>query len=92
MTALKTAVLIVLILGVFCQCIAAFYPSRSKECCYGYKKGKPLLLRQIVTYYKTPSDCSLDAVVFVMKTRRTVCADPRDPWVKRSIDILKNRK
>ncbi|XP_015268310.1 PREDICTED: C-C motif chemokine 17 [Gekko japonicus] len=92
MTPLKTSVLIFLILGVFCQCITAFYPSRSKECCYSYKRGGPLPVPLIAKYYKTPSDCALDAVVFVMKSKKTVCANPRESWVRRTIAILQRNK
>uniref|UniRef100_A0ACB8EAG2 Uncharacterized protein n=1 Tax=Sphaerodactylus townsendi TaxID=933632 RepID=A0ACB8EAG2_9SAUR len=92
MTPLKTSVLIFLILGVFCQNTAAFYTPRSKECCYGYKTDQPLPVARIVRYYETPSDCNLEAVVFVMRNKKKICANPSKSWVRRTIDILERRK
>nr|XP_056718323.1 C-C motif chemokine 17 [Euleptes europaea] len=92
MTPLKTSVLTFLILGVFCQCITAFYPARLKECCHSYKTGSPIQIPRIMNYFRTPSDCSLEAVVFVMSNGKKVCANPRNKWVKRTVTVLEGKK
>ncbi|XP_053177666.1 C-C motif chemokine 25b [Scomber japonicus] len=62
------------------------------NCCLGYNrklKGK----KNIESYrmQETDGDCNIRAVVFTMKTGRTVCANPEHAWVQKQIEILKKK-
>ncbi|NWX15146.1 CCL4 protein, partial [Aegotheles bennettii] len=59
------------------------------ECCFEYAR-KPV--RHIQSFYETPTDCSLPAVVIVAATGAKICADPKKPWVKRAIQKLRRKK
>ncbi|XP_009318048.1 PREDICTED: C-C motif chemokine 17 [Pygoscelis adeliae] len=59
------------------------------ECCFKYAQ-KPV--RHVQSFYETPSDCSLPAVVVVTATGDKICADPKKPWVKRAMKKLQRKK
>ncbi|NXH66387.1 CCL4 protein, partial [Hydrobates tethys] len=59
------------------------------ECCFEYAQ-KPI--RHMQSFYETPRDCSLPAVVIVAATGAEVCADPKKPWVKRAMKKLRRKK
>ncbi|NWQ90662.1 CCL3 protein, partial [Burhinus bistriatus] len=59
------------------------------ECCFKYAQ-KPI--RHMQSFYETPRDCSLRAVVIVAATGDEVCADPKKPWVKRAMKKLRRKK
>ncbi|NWI50108.1 CCL5 protein, partial [Calyptomena viridis] len=59
------------------------------ECCFEYAQ-KPV--RHVQSYYRTPSDCSLPAVVIVAASSAKICADPKKPWVKKAIKTLEEKK
>ncbi|NXL08803.1 CL3L1 protein, partial [Mesembrinibis cayennensis] len=65
---------------------AKFTPT---ECCFEYAQ-KPI--RHMKSFYETPSDCSLSAVVIVAATGAEVCADPKKPWVKKAMKKLPKKK
>ncbi|NWI66890.1 CCL3 protein, partial [Todus mexicanus] len=58
------------------------------ECCFKYAQ-KPI--RHMQSFYETPSDCSLPAVVIVAATGAEVCADPKKPWVKKAMKKLRRK-
>ncbi|XP_062997325.1 C-C motif chemokine 17-like [Elgaria multicarinata webbii] len=94
MASLKPALLLALLLAISYQLVAASPPTVPRECCFSVKKGRPLPIRDIVSYYWTPSECYLRAVVFVMKRGSMVCLDPDTRWVRSAIRRLpeKNQK
>ncbi|NXU27729.1 CCL4 protein, partial [Thalassarche chlororhynchos] len=59
------------------------------ECCFKYAQ-KPI--RRMQSFYETPGDCSLPAVVIVAATGDKVCTDPKKPWVKRAMKNLERKK
>ncbi|NXG01017.1 CCL5 protein, partial [Sakesphorus luctuosus] len=58
------------------------------ECCFDYAQ-KPM--RHMQSYYMTPSDCPMPAVVIVT-ANGDICADPKKPWVKKAIKKLQKKK
>ncbi|NXM46665.1 CCL4 protein, partial [Gymnorhina tibicen] len=56
-------------------------------CCFTYAQHK-LPWKLVQHHYITGSSCPLTAVVFVTKQGRHVCANPKDTWVQRYIQIL----
>ncbi|NXC16574.1 CCL17 protein, partial [Corythaeola cristata] len=61
----------------------------SSECCFEYAK-KPV--RRPQSFYQTPRDCSLPAVVIVAANGSEVCADPEQSWVKKAMKKLRRKK
>ncbi|NXQ80899.1 CCL3 protein, partial [Nyctibius grandis] len=59
------------------------------ECCFKLAQ-KPV--RHVQSFYETPSDCSLTAVVIVAASGDEVCADPKKPWVKKVMKKLRRKK
>ncbi|XP_077787956.1 C-C motif chemokine 3 [Podarcis muralis] len=92
MGSLKTAFLIALILTLSYQYTEALRPRIPSDCCEGYRMGGQIPRNRVQNYYRTPSDCRLDAVVFVTKIGRRVCANPRMSWVKKLMSQLREIK
>ncbi|XP_010174230.1 C-C motif chemokine 3-like [Antrostomus carolinensis] len=59
------------------------------ECCFGYAQ-KPI--RHMQSFYETPRECSLPAVVIVSATGHEICADPKKPWVKKAMRKLRKKE
>ncbi|NXF02898.1 CCL2 protein, partial [Smithornis capensis] len=59
------------------------------ECCFGYAE-KPI--RHVQSYYRTPRDCPMPAVVFVAASGAEICADPKKSWVKKAIKTHDRKK
>ncbi|XP_033014858.1 C-C motif chemokine 17-like [Lacerta agilis] len=92
MGSLKTAFLIALILTLSYQYTEALRPLIPSDCCQRYRMGGPIPRNRVQNYYRTPSDCHLDAVVFVTKIGKLVCSDPRMSWVKKLLSQLREIK
>uniref|UniRef100_A0A8C9U216 Chemokine interleukin-8-like domain-containing protein n=1 Tax=Scleropages formosus TaxID=113540 RepID=A0A8C9U216_SCLFO len=45
-------------------------------------------IKQIVSYYKTSSDCPKQAIVFRTRRNSTFCVEEHLPWVQRHIAKL----
>ncbi|NXS84924.1 CCL4 protein, partial [Erpornis zantholeuca] len=56
-------------------------------CCIKYTQHK-LPWKRIQRHYVTGSRCPLRAIVFVTKEGRHVCADPKNTWVQRYLQLL----
>ncbi|XP_049661876.1 C-C motif chemokine 13-like [Accipiter gentilis] len=87
MLAARTVLLLVLLLTFSLHCAAAY--NAPTECCF---KHAQKLIRHIESFYETPSDCPLPAVVIVAASGAKVCADPKKPWVKRAMKKLRRKK
>ncbi|NWX15147.1 CCL3 protein, partial [Aegotheles bennettii] len=61
------------------------------ECCFSYVKS-PLRLTNLKSFYTTPRECLLPAIVFNTRKGTKVCADPEMSWVKKAIGRLQKRK
>ncbi|NXI59539.1 CCL17 protein, partial [Chloroceryle aenea] len=59
------------------------------ECCFKYAR-KPI--QHMQSFYETPRDCSLPAVVIVAATGAEICADPKKRWVKNAMKRLPRKK
>ncbi|NXT25483.1 CL3L1 protein, partial [Syrrhaptes paradoxus] len=59
------------------------------ECCFKYAQRA---VRHPQSFYKTPRDCSMPAVVLMVANGTKICADPKDTWVKRAIKKLQRKK
>ncbi|NXJ95977.1 CCL3 protein, partial [Corythaixoides concolor] len=87
MLAARTVLLLTMLLTFFLHCATAnFTPS---ECCFKYAQ-KPI--RRMQSFYETPRDCSLPAVVIVAANGSEVCADPKKLWVKKAMKKLRRKK
>ncbi|KAM5308995.1 C-C motif chemokine 8-like [Glossophaga mutica] len=57
-------------------------------CCYGVS-SKKIPLRNLKNYTRvTNIQCPQEAVIFLSKRDKEVCADPKDKWVQDSIKYL----
>ncbi|NXS39617.1 CCL14 protein, partial [Balaeniceps rex] len=83
----RTLLLLMLLLTFSLHCAAAYFTPT--ECCFKYAQ-KPV--RHVQSFYETPRDCSLPAVVIVAATGAKVCTDPKKSWVKRAIKKLRRKK
>ncbi|XP_009486474.1 C-C motif chemokine 3-like [Pelecanus crispus] len=83
----RTVLLLVLLLTFSLHHAAAHFTPI--ECCNNYAEKA---VRYVQSFYETPSDCSLPAVVIVAATGDKVCANPKKPWVKRAMRKLQRKK
>ncbi|XP_075796827.1 C-C motif chemokine 17-like [Pelodiscus sinensis] len=90
MISLRTALLATFLLAVSYR-YATARPDTPKECCFDYVTG-PIQFTKLVDFYRTSSDCHLQAVVLETHADRKVCADPSKLWVKRAISRLEAKK
>ncbi|NWH87495.1 CCL4 protein, partial [Aegithalos caudatus] len=56
-------------------------------CCFTYSQHK-IPWKLIQRHYVTGSSCPQPGIVFVTKEGRQVCANPRNTWVQRYLQIL----
>ncbi|NXD17817.1 CCL4 protein, partial [Nothocercus nigrocapillus] len=61
------------------------------ECCIRHAQRRVRLIN-LRSFYETPRDCSLPAIVFVTLGGDKVCADPERPWVKKAKNVLSRKK
>ncbi|XP_010285353.1 PREDICTED: C-C motif chemokine 3-like [Phaethon lepturus] len=87
MLAARMVLLLVLLLTFSLHRAAAH--STPTECCFKHAQ-RPV--RHMRSFYETPSDCSLPAVVIVAATGDEVCVDPKKPWVKKAMKKLRRKK
>ncbi|NWI39869.1 CCL4 protein, partial [Picathartes gymnocephalus] len=59
-------------------------------CCFTYTQLK-LPRKLIQRHYVTGSSCPQPAIVFVTKEGRQVCANPKNTWVRRYLQILEQK-
>ncbi|XP_032888166.1 C-C motif chemokine 20-like [Amblyraja radiata] len=59
------------------------------DCCLSYT-SKPLPSKLIRGYVRQFSNelCSIDAVIFYTRKRLSICANPKDKWVKNVIGVF----
>ncbi|XP_012788697.2 C-C motif chemokine 20 [Sorex araneus] len=83
---LLLAALLSVLLLQFCSRSAAI---SSYDCCLGYtaRRLNPKNLRGFVRQHSNEA-CDIDAVIFITKNKRAVCADPKKAWVKEAVRIL----
>ncbi|XP_051485380.1 C-C motif chemokine 3-like [Apus apus] len=74
----RTVLLLTMLLSFSWQLTAAHVSPI--ECCYRYAQKQ---IRQLKDFYKTSSECSLPAYVFVPPTGEKICVDPKKNWVKK---------
>ncbi|XP_048201683.1 C-C motif chemokine 20 [Perognathus longimembris pacificus] len=86
-----------LLLAVFSSVLLFHLCSRAEaasyfDCCLQYTKF-PLPPKAIVGFTQQLADeaCDINAIIFHTKRRLLVCADPKQPWVKRVVHTLSQR-
>ncbi|XP_053366615.1 C-C motif chemokine 3-like [Clarias gariepinus] len=75
-------------------CLQSFTTTQAAKepdlCCFTFQKRKVPV--QFITKYKeTHRACYHPGIVFIMKSGRRVCADPRDQWVKEHKENIDRR-
>ncbi|NWW11552.1 CCL4 protein, partial [Oreocharis arfaki] len=78
---------LLLISASFSQTFSGPAGPDSSICCFTYTQHK-LPWRLIQRHFITGSSCPQLAIVFVTKEGRHVCADPKNTWVRRYLQIL----
>ncbi|KAL7885340.1 hypothetical protein AOLI_G00056350 [Acnodon oligacanthus] len=66
------------------------YGSAPKSCCFNYIRH-PVKLDMVRGYSFTSQQCSKQAVLFMMKKGRQVCARPTEAWVQDHIKVLNSK-
>uniref|UniRef100_A0A671MLL8 Chemokine (C-C motif) ligand 25b n=1 Tax=Sinocyclocheilus anshuiensis TaxID=1608454 RepID=A0A671MLL8_9TELE len=80
---------------VFLLLLTCMYPSVAQgsyeNCCLNYAKVKKSIRRHVVSYrmQETDGGCNIPAVVFKLKKSKTICVDPRLPWVQQVVQKMK---
>ncbi|NWT02940.1 CCL17 protein, partial [Mionectes macconnelli] len=87
MTTARTVLLLTLLLTFSLHHATAHF--RPIECCFQYAQ-KPV--RHVQSYYQTPVDCPVPAVVIVAASGAKICADPKKRWVKKAIETLQKER
>ncbi|XP_009989520.1 PREDICTED: C-C motif chemokine 5-like, partial [Tauraco erythrolophus] len=65
-------------------------PHTPLECCYGYTNST-IHLAKLRSFYRTPNECFMPAVVFETKKRK-ICANPKVTWVEKAVEYLEKKK
>uniref|UniRef100_A0A4W4EYH8 Chemokine (C-C motif) ligand 20a, duplicate 3 n=1 Tax=Electrophorus electricus TaxID=8005 RepID=A0A4W4EYH8_ELEEL len=83
MAQIAVPLLLVLLVGFFCQDAAAF------RCCRRYSK-REVSFTHIRGYaiQTIKRNCNIDAVIFYTSSGRCVCADPSQAWVIRILKCI----
>ncbi|XP_051967640.1 C-C motif chemokine 21-like [Xyrauchen texanus] len=83
----------------FLLLLSFMYPSVAQgsyeNCCLKYVTGvKKSVRKHIVSYrvQETDGGCNIPAIVFKLKRSKTLCADPRQPWVKQLAKKIDDKK
>ncbi|KYO27045.1 C-C motif chemokine 17 [Alligator mississippiensis] len=87
---MRTALLVILVLVVSCQCCKAAPAYMPKECCFELFTGV-IQLSKLVDFYRISEGCPVLAVVFETIAGRKICADPSKNWVKKAVKNLEKR-
>ncbi|XP_032755485.1 C-C motif chemokine 20 isoform X2 [Rattus rattus] len=61
------------------------------DCCLTYTKNVYHHARNFVGFTTQMADeaCDINAIIFHLKSKRSVCADPKQTWVKRILHLLR---
>ncbi|XP_066172898.1 C-C motif chemokine 4 homolog [Sylvia atricapilla] len=59
--------------------------SKKEICCFS-TISRPILRSMIVSAYRINNSCPVEAVVFVTRNGREVCADPKARWVQKYLE------
>uniref|UniRef100_A0A8C9F7X3 Chemokine interleukin-8-like domain-containing protein n=1 Tax=Pavo cristatus TaxID=9049 RepID=A0A8C9F7X3_PAVCR len=62
-----------------------------RTCCFSYVQ-RPIPHNLIASAYITSSKCRLPAVILVTKKGREVCANPKESWVQKRLDVFQNQE
>ncbi|XP_056122446.1 C-C motif chemokine 25b [Rhinichthys klamathensis goyatoka] len=80
---------------VFLLLLACMYPSVAQgsyeNCCLKYIVGVRKAMRKNIESYRvqqTDGGCNIPAIVFKLKKSKTLCADPRRPWVQQLMQTI----
>ncbi|KAL8198692.1 UNVERIFIED_CONTAM: hypothetical protein K2H54_020911 [Gekko kuhli] len=57
------------------------------SCCFKYT-SKPVLFIYLADYYRTSERCAIQAIVFITKKGREICANPAERWVQDRVSRL----
>ncbi|XP_032557229.1 C-C motif chemokine 5-like [Chiroxiphia lanceolata] len=87
MATARTVLLLTLLLTFSLHCATAHF--RPIECCFEYAE-RPV--RHVQSYYETPIDCPMPAVVIVAAKGGKICADPKKRWVKKAMEKLQKKE
>ncbi|NXT88289.1 CCL17 protein, partial [Anhinga rufa] len=66
-------------------------PLTPSECCFNYIKGA-VETAKLESFYRTPKDCFIPAIVFETKRGTKICADPESLWVEKAVKKLQKMK
>ncbi|XP_044515643.1 C-C motif chemokine 17 [Gracilinanus agilis] len=90
---LKMSLLVALFLGILLQhSHSARGPNVGHDtCCITYTKAV-IPLSKLVAWFKTPTGCRKEAIVFVTVLKKSICANPDEKWVKKAISFLTKDK
>ncbi|XP_059526465.1 C-C motif chemokine 18-like isoform X2 [Myotis daubentonii] len=80
------------VLVILCTRVLYSYEEESKHiqlpCCMTYVT-RQIPRKFVVAYFETSSQCPQNAVVFLTKRGRHICANPSNAWVQEYINNLK---
>ncbi|XP_061863697.1 C-C motif chemokine 17-like [Colius striatus] len=86
MVTARMLLLLLLLLSSSLHLTLAHIPS--SECCYSYSKKA---VRGIQSYFQTPRECFLPALVVTNARGVMFCVNPKDQWVKKALKELESK-
>ncbi|XP_062442786.1 C-C motif chemokine 3-like isoform X2 [Rhea pennata] len=66
-------------------------PYAPTECCFSYIKHA-LRFANLKDSFETPKECFFPAIVFETKNGIKICADPKLPWVMKTVEKIQKKK
>ncbi|XP_006245226.1 C-C motif chemokine 20 isoform X1 [Rattus norvegicus] len=79
--------------GVLLAYLCSQSEASNFDCCLTYTKNVYHHARNFVGFTTQMADeaCDINAIIFHLKSKRSVCADPKQIWVKRILHLLSLR-
>ncbi|XP_042298147.1 C-C motif chemokine 5-like [Sceloporus undulatus] len=78
---------LLLLMASFSTDFAAPHGTNTSPCC-SRNTIKPIPQNKVKDYFYTGGHCALPSVVFLLKSGKQACVDPRAKWIPKLIETL----
>ncbi|XP_021271736.1 C-C motif chemokine 3-like [Numida meleagris] len=87
----SAAALAALLLLALCSSAVAHLDGVSTTCCSTYIQH-PIPSNFIASAFPTSRKCRLPGVILVTKKGREICANPKESWVQKRLELFQNQE